>query len=192
MKKFFVTALSLVFACPVFSQTLAYRHEEDASLQVGTNYYYEGKPALLVDFNPRTAVALEYALNKDNGEELFQLDFLLKTYEQEFSFDKNANLYIRTFNDKVITIHQLKECGTIKRERERVSEGSDSFYYYVYPDYAISKEDLTALMDEGAKKLSFMTTRGYHTLEFEKDTIGSILKREYNLLMGKTDFNEGF
>lgn len=192
MKRIVFAALFAFLFIPLYSQTLGYRHEKDNQVQAGTNYYFEGKSAFLVNFNPRTAVALEYLFDKDTENEVFSLDFLLQTYELEFSFDKNANVYIKTFQDRVITLHQTKGCGEIKKDRKRVSDRSDSFYYYVYPEYIIPKEDLTALMNEGVKKLSFMTTRGYHTLNYDNDTIGKILAKEYDLLLGKTNFEEGF
>ena len=192
MKKLFLSVLSLLLIVPLYSQTLAYRHDEDSYVQVATNYYYEGKGAFLIDVNPRTAVSLFYHLQKDNGEEIFNLDFLLKTYHLEFSFDKNAKVYIKTFQDKLITLHQKYTNEEIRKDREQVSDHSDSFYYYVYPSYFISKDDLQTIMNEGIKKMSFMTTRGYHVLSFENDTLGKIITDEYNILLGKSDFTEGF
>lgn len=192
MKRILSFVIFFLLAFPLFAQTLAYRDEDDSHVQVGTNYYYEGKGGLLIDFDPRTAVALEYVLHKDSGEEIYSLDFLLKTYELKFSIDKNANVYIKTFQDNVITLHHSQTCIEVKQDSKRVSDRSDSHYYYIYPKYIISKEDLQTLMNEGIKKLSFMTTRGYHVLNYEKDTIGTILVKENELLLGKTNFSEGF
>ena len=194
MKRSLSFVSTFLLAFPLFTQTLGYRDKVDSYVRVGTNYEYEGKGGLLVDFEPRTAVALEYILHKDTGKELFMLDFLLKTFELEFSIDKNAYLYIKTFQDNVITLRQAFARPELRKDVERVTKRSESqyHYYYIYPGYNISKEELQTLMNEGIKKLSFMTTRGYHVLNYEKDTIGAILVKEHELILGKTDFSEGF
>lgn len=194
MKKTILLCASILLALPMFSQTLAYRKDTDLFLSIATNYCFEGKPAIWIQFEPRTAVALLYTLRKDNGEEKFCLSFRLQTYEQEFSFDENAGLYIKTFQDNLITLHQVHFCEDVNKSKshKKVSDRSDSFYYFVDPSYNISKEDLQKIMTEGIKKISFMTTRSYHTLEFENDTLGKIILTEYELVMGKSDFSKDF
>lgn len=192
MKKTILLCVSILLALPVSSQTLAYRKDTDLLLSIATNYVYEGKPAFLIQFEPRTAVSIMYVLRKDNGEERFRLLFRLQTYELEFSFDENAGLYIKTFQDNLITLHQVHSCEDVNRSHKRVSDRSDYFYYFVDPSYDISKEDLQKIMTEGIKKISFMTTRSYHTLEFENDTLGKIILAEYELIMGKSDFSKDF
>lgn len=190
MRKLLLVIFLFVFALPLFSQNISYRDETDNRLLVGTTFCYESKGALLVDFKPRTAIALSYNLYKDTGEEYFMISFALQTYEHEFTFDKNAPLYIKTFQNSIVVITQLLH--DVQKDKKRVNDKSDAYYYFVYPSFVISKEDLTSLMQEGIQKLSFMTTAGYHTLTYENDTVAAILVKEYDALMGKTNFDEGF
>lgn len=186
MKKLLFTPIFLLFSLPLFSQSLAYRTENDSILQMGTNYHYEGK----TDNLRATAVSLEYLLKKDAGEEFFLLNFVLKAFKLELSFDKGSNLYIKTYKDNLITLVQIDTYYEIKRERELLA--LNRFYYKVYPRYNITKDDLQKIIKEGIKKMSFMTTAGYYNLSFEEDSLGEIIRNEYNLLLGKSDFTEGF
>lgn len=183
------TIISLL-AFPMLAQSLGYREEDDNSIKMGTNYYLEEKG--LFSVGPQIGVALEYVLNKETGEEVYSLDFLIETFEREFSIDKNANLYIKTVKGNVITLHHLQTNTEVKKESTRVGDRSNSSYYRIYPHYLISNEDLQTLMNEGVQKLSFMTTAGYFTHNYTKETIGAILVKEYELLHGKTNFDEGF
>lgn len=195
MKKPFVLTLVLFIFFPSFAQSLAYRHDKDSYLQMATDYKFDSTPSLfsmIHKIKQRTGVSLVYHLNKESGKESFILDFLLQTYKYEFSFDKNSNVYIKTFQDNLIILQQREPFHSIKTKRELIDDDPNMFLCSVYPSYFISKEDLKTIMEEGIKKMSFMTTREYYTISFEEDSLGKIIKDEYNLLLGKSDFTEGF
>ena len=187
MKRLLFIYLFLLLSMPIYSQTIGYRNDTDQRLEIGTDCIFEGRNKLFFDHGPWTGISLGYNLDKDTGKEVYLLHFSLITRDQ-FTFDKRANLYIKTFQDKVIIADQLITNVTTKSK----TTDNSRIYYFSYPSYGITTKDIQTLMNEGVKKLSFMTTSGYHELNYEKDTIGVILKKEYDLLHSKTSFDEGF
>lgn len=198
MKRILALGFCFLICASSFSQTIAYRNEDEAALEIATNYLFEGKVSLTSlffnDLKPKAGVALAYKLDKISGDEFFSLDFVLKTYNLEFSFDKGANVYIKTFQDNVLTLHQTLDYSSINagKETKKVSDRTSSKFYFMFPKYSITKEELTLIMREGIKIIMFMTTRGYHTLKYDKDDLGDIVSNEYSILLGKSDFTDGF
>lgn len=175
MKHFYSLFFLLLLSCPLFSQSLATKEEEDGCLTLITNFIYD-KTGLLSLGSNLNGVSLCYRVDINGGNETFALRFGIETISSEFSFDKNANLYLKTFSDKVVILQQLLSC-------EEVPKDNAQEYNHVYPMYTIAKDDLVSIMNEGIKKMLFMTTKGYYPCNYGKDIVGENIRKEYEFLL---------
>lgn len=187
MKKIFVAfALFLLGVVSLNAQSLAYREDTGESLSIGTNYTTEDKY--------RLGVALNHFVNKKSNQEVWALGFLIYTRNIQLTVDENARLLIRTFGDNIVELTQYIESP--KQDYQSLGynryTNMSEYDYQVYPSYSISLADLKILMSEGIKKLRFETTRGMLDIDCERDVFGVDIWSEYNLIIGKTDFGEGF
>lgn len=187
MKKIVVAfALFLLGAVSLNAQSLAYREDTEESLSIGTNYIAEDKY--------RLGVSLSYFVNKKSNQEVWSLNFSIYTRNVQLDVDKDARLLIRTFGDKIVELTQYNESP--KRDYQSLGynqyKNMSEYDYQVYPSYLISLADLKILMSEGLKKMRFETMRGMLDINCERDVFGVDIWAEYNLIIGKTDFGEGF
>ena len=184
MKKLFFLVTTLLMAYSSFGQSIGYRTESNGILNVGTNYLIR---------NHEVGIALNYAKFLNTSEERWKLSMIYIWAGTEYNFDKDSKLLIKTFSDKVIELSQKIDCQSVKRERECPISGDYSYFYiWRYPDYDITSDDLHTIMNDGIKKMRFETTRGMRDVLFEKDIWGNLIKSEYDLILGKSDFSSGF
>ncbi len=175
-----ILVLSVLLSLPAFSQSIGFRKDTDESLKIGTNYMLQGH---------QLGVALVNEVNKQSKEETWQIDLIVYG-STAFKIDRGARLLIKTFSGTVVVTEQLIDCYNIKSEIEYPATGVTR--YSVYPIYQISNEDLQVIMKEGIQKLRFETTRGIYDATCDKDYYGEIVRKEYNLIKGKSDFEAGF
>ena len=172
---------TIILSIPAFSQSIGYRKDTDESLKIGTDYMLHGH---------QLGIALVNEVKKQTQEETWHIDFILFSYNTQFKFDRGAKLLIKTTSGTMVVLEQLIDCYNIKTDLEYPSTGVTR--YLIYPAYQISTEDLQVLMKEGIQKLRFETTRGIHDMICDKDYYGEMIRKEYNLIKGKSDFEAGF
>lgn len=186
MRKFLLTTCAIFIATFSFGQTLGYRNDSEESLIVGTNYSIRGR---------QLGISLNYGLNKVTKEERWLLDFILYSRNEPLNIDQGAKLLIRTFSGSVIELKQNQNCYNIKRETDYPYKSSGNYDikdYLVYPHFFIDGNDLNTLMKEGIQKMRFETTKGIKDIQWDNDIYGDIIKSEYNLILGKSDFGADF
>ena len=186
MRKLLLTTLVAFLATLSYGQSIGYRNDTDESLAVGTNYSIRGR---------QLGVSLNYGLNKSTKEERWLLDFILYSRNEPLRIDQGSRLLIRTFSGTVIELKQNQSCYDIKHETDYPYKSTSNYDvkdYLVYPDYFIDGKDLQALMKEGIQKMRFETTKGMKDLQWDKDVFGEVILSEYNLILGKSDFEAGF
>ena len=194
MKRFLSIAILFLLTIPLTAQELISRDENDLYTFVSTGFSYDRSGGFIVPID-RTGIALTYLLDKKSGVENYILFFELETVDESLSVDQNAFLYIKTFQDNIITLKQLKPHYEINKHQScRIKEvGKGSFYVYsIFPSYTISKEDLQIIMNEGVKKFAFMTTATIYTIVYKEDVIGKILVKDHELIHKNVDFSEDF
>lgn len=183
MKKLILFCLCFVILTPVFAQEIAFRTDNDNVFSIGANYMIE---------KGNVAVGLTYMIDKNTEEETYQIAMATISYELAFSFDKGAKALIRTFAGNIIELSQIKNCHDIGRESKRAYSGSSTYYYYCYPYFEVSHDDLKTMMQEGIQKIRFETTIGMIDYSYEKDELGKLLKKEYDLILSKSKFDTDF
>ena len=183
MKKLILFCLSMIILTPAFAQEIAFRTDNDNVFSIGANYMI-GKG--------NVAVGLSYMLDKISEERTFQIPMVTISYELAFSFDKGAKALIRTFSGSIIELSQMKSCYDIGRDLKSAYSGSTSYYYYCYPYFEVSHNDLLIMMQEGIQKIRFETTIGMKDYSYEKDELGGLLRKEYDLIFSKTKFDTDF
>lgn len=183
MKRTLILLLSIALATPLFAQKIGIREENEELLHIATNYELP---------KGDIAIALEYLHNKLNNEDSYYLHLYLVSYELPFSFDKGAKALIRTSKGSIIELEQLTNCYDIKREHQLSSARYSTYYYYVFPKYGISRDDMELIINEGIAKIRFETTIGMRDYTYDSDALGKMLKAEFDLIFKKTDFSADF
>lgn len=184
MKRHLIIILCTLFSCQaIFAQNLARRTENDITLQAATDYWRKAGSI---------GVALTYELNKPVKEETFLLSLWVISKDLKFAIDKKSKMLIRTTRGQIIELEQTTESPEQQSKYLGLSGGVSHYYYYVYPDYLITRQDLETIMKDGVSKIRLETTVGMMDYPYSVEIVGEMLTAEYGLIFNNKNFDTDF
>lgn len=181
MKKYLLLLLSITLSSQIFAQTIGFRDDNSEVLSIGTDYL------ITRSFGAYdTGVALSIYTDKKIGEKKIVLSLYVETYGRTVC-QKHSRAIFKTFSGSIITVSEILD--TYKVQNGWVGNSNK---FYLKPHYLISESDFNTLMKEGIQLIRIETLKGLKDFTYKSDVIGGYLTKEYNLIMGKQDFEADF
>ena len=185
----------LILAVSLFNNSFSQKIVVDKVNEHGERFVFcsEKFVTTLKDMT-KISVSLHAAQKSDDAPLYSILIRILKVDGSPFSMPKGSRFLIKLTDDSVIELKSREECpGELKIDR--TVNGWVKEIYEATPSFDITKEQLLKVFS-GVKKVRFETSLDNIDKEFDKDKIGVLLKKEFDLineaLSKEKDFSSDF
>lgn len=131
-------------------------HDENLSdyRKIQTNYYPLVKKGLVEI--PMSLVYFKYA---ESSLSHYSIVVKLTLGTSRQTLPKGSKIYVKLENDEIVEGESMFEINTFDNDHEYL-EALHSMYYYMYPQYKFSEDDIEKMINNKVTKVRFQVTWG--------------------------------
>ena len=164
-KQLFILSIFVLFSNICFSQRII--HDENLSeyRKIQSEYYPLVKKGIV-----EIPMSLVYFKFSDSSLSHYSIVIKITLGPSPQSLPKGSKIYVKLGNDEIVEGESMYEIHTFDNEHEWL-EALHSTYYYMYPQYRFSEEDIAKMINSRVKKVRVQVTWGDGFFDLPNDKV---------------------